>query len=223
LSPITVTLQQILAQWAAKDGAAAVKAALALPEGSRLRQAVYPQVMYAWGLNAPYSASRWYFSPEQSTVRMSTTLVAGLPFARAVTRWAALNDIDNAVNSIAMLNHPSEVWGAAQAINSVGTIMGLSTDKIGQKLASVKVHKDTLLVFNHSQKILEVLGIADDETRLDIGSFVRMSMPGALHPGGVNVIFADGSVRFVKDTINLRTWSSIIDKAGGEVISKDAY
>jgi prepilin-type N-terminal cleavage/methylation domain-containing protein/prepilin-type processing-associated H-X9-DG protein len=43
------------------------------------------------------------------------------------------------------------------------------------------------------------------------------------HPGGVNIGFADGSVKFIKNTINLPTWAALGSKAGGEVISADAY
>jgi len=43
------------------------------------------------------------------------------------------------------------------------------------------------------------------------------------HSGGVNVLMADGSVKFVKDTINRMTWWSLGTKAGGEAISADAY
>jgi len=43
------------------------------------------------------------------------------------------------------------------------------------------------------------------------------------HPGGCNVLFADGSVRFVKDSINRQTWWGLGTRAGGEVISADAY
>jgi prepilin-type N-terminal cleavage/methylation domain-containing protein/prepilin-type processing-associated H-X9-DG protein len=43
------------------------------------------------------------------------------------------------------------------------------------------------------------------------------------HPGGCNVLFADGSVRFVKDSINRTTWWSLGTKGNGEVISADAY
>jgi len=42
------------------------------------------------------------------------------------------------------------------------------------------------------------------------------------HPGGVNVGFLDGSVKFVKDTINLATWGSIATKSAGEVVSADS-
>ncbi|MFM7319064.1 MAG: H-X9-DG-CTERM domain-containing protein, partial [bacterium] len=43
------------------------------------------------------------------------------------------------------------------------------------------------------------------------------------HPGGVNVAFADGSVRFVKNSINGITWTALHSIQAGEVISADAY
>jgi prepilin-type N-terminal cleavage/methylation domain-containing protein/prepilin-type processing-associated H-X9-DG protein len=43
------------------------------------------------------------------------------------------------------------------------------------------------------------------------------------HPGGVNSLFGDGSVRFVKDTVALQTWRALGTKAGGEVVSADQY
>ena len=43
------------------------------------------------------------------------------------------------------------------------------------------------------------------------------------HPGGVNALFADGSVHFVKNTVNPITWYGLGTIAGGEVISSDQY
>ncbi|WP_435015747.1 DUF1559 domain-containing protein [Tundrisphaera sp. TA3] len=43
------------------------------------------------------------------------------------------------------------------------------------------------------------------------------------HPGGVNVSMADGSVRFVKDTVNIGTWRALGTRGGGEIISSDAF
>jgi prepilin-type N-terminal cleavage/methylation domain-containing protein/prepilin-type processing-associated H-X9-DG protein len=45
----------------------------------------------------------------------------------------------------------------------------------------------------------------------------------SFHPGGVNVCMADGSVKFIKDSINMQTWWSLGTRNGGEVISSDAY
>jgi prepilin-type processing-associated H-X9-DG protein len=45
----------------------------------------------------------------------------------------------------------------------------------------------------------------------------------SLHPGGSNFAFADGSVKFIKDSINLETYRALGTRAGGEVISADSY
>ena len=41
------------------------------------------------------------------------------------------------------------------------------------------------------------------------------------HPGGVNVSFADGSNRFIMNSINIQTWNALGTRAGGEAISSD--
>jgi prepilin-type N-terminal cleavage/methylation domain-containing protein/prepilin-type processing-associated H-X9-DG protein len=43
------------------------------------------------------------------------------------------------------------------------------------------------------------------------------------HPGGVNMLSADGSVKFIKDSINIPTWRAISTPNGGEVVSADAF
>jgi prepilin-type N-terminal cleavage/methylation domain-containing protein/prepilin-type processing-associated H-X9-DG protein len=43
------------------------------------------------------------------------------------------------------------------------------------------------------------------------------------HPGGMNAGFADGSVRYMKLTINQNIYRAVSTRAGGEVISSDAY
>jgi prepilin-type N-terminal cleavage/methylation domain-containing protein/prepilin-type processing-associated H-X9-DG protein len=45
----------------------------------------------------------------------------------------------------------------------------------------------------------------------------------SLHPGGVNSAFADGSVRFIKNSVNPTTWFAIQTTRNGEVVSSDAY
>ena len=43
------------------------------------------------------------------------------------------------------------------------------------------------------------------------------------HPAGVNALFGDGGVRFIKSTIDGVTWRSLGTIAGGEVISGDGF
>jgi prepilin-type N-terminal cleavage/methylation domain-containing protein/prepilin-type processing-associated H-X9-DG protein len=58
------------------------------------------------------------------------------------------------------------------------------------------------------------------------GSMANMPMdvpPSSRHPGGVNVMMGDGSVRFVKSSVALPTWRALGTRAGGEVLSSDSY
>jgi prepilin-type N-terminal cleavage/methylation domain-containing protein/prepilin-type processing-associated H-X9-DG protein len=43
------------------------------------------------------------------------------------------------------------------------------------------------------------------------------------HPGGINVLFMDGSVRFVKNSVAPQPWYAIATPDGGEVVSSDAF
>jgi prepilin-type N-terminal cleavage/methylation domain-containing protein/prepilin-type processing-associated H-X9-DG protein len=54
----------------------------------------------------------------------------------------------------------------------------------------------------------------------DDGEFENVN---SMHPGGANVLFADGSVHFLKSSIALKTYWSLGTKANGETISADQY
>jgi prepilin-type processing-associated H-X9-DG protein len=43
------------------------------------------------------------------------------------------------------------------------------------------------------------------------------------HPGGVNMLFADGSVHFLKSSINPASWRALATRGLGEVISADSF
>ena len=45
----------------------------------------------------------------------------------------------------------------------------------------------------------------------------------SLHPGGANVLMADGSAKFLKSSIARNIWWALGTRDGGEVISSDAY
>jgi len=60
-------------------------------------------------------------------------------------------------------------------------------------------------------------------SRIGSGARSDLSNSDSWHPGGVNVTLADGSVRFVKNSINIQTWMALGTRAGGEVISSDSY
>ena len=47
--------------------------------------------------------------------------------------------------------------------------------------------------------------------------------PNSNHPAGVNVGLADGSVKFVKDSVGMQPWWSLGTRNGGDIISGDSY
>jgi prepilin-type processing-associated H-X9-DG protein len=60
-------------------------------------------------------------------------------------------------------------------------------------------------------------------SRIGSGGRSDLSNADSFHPGGINVTMADGSVRFVKNSISMPTWMALGTKANGEVISADSY
>jgi prepilin-type N-terminal cleavage/methylation domain-containing protein/prepilin-type processing-associated H-X9-DG protein len=53
-----------------------------------------------------------------------------------------------------------------------------------------------------------------------LGSQFHLAARSA-HPGGVNVALADGSVRFIRDSIAFSAWQALGTRAGGEVVSPE--
>ena len=59
--------------------------------------------------------------------------------------------------------------------------------------------------------------VPDCAVLFDVGAGVFSAR--SLHPGGVNACMADGSVRFVKDSISASVWRALGTRNGGEVLS----
>jgi prepilin-type N-terminal cleavage/methylation domain-containing protein/prepilin-type processing-associated H-X9-DG protein len=45
----------------------------------------------------------------------------------------------------------------------------------------------------------------------------------SFHPGGANVVFADGHVRFLRADLNIRVFARLITRAGGEIVSANDF
>jgi len=60
-------------------------------------------------------------------------------------------------------------------------------------------------------------------SRIGSGARSDLSNSDSYHSGGVNVMMGDGSVRFIKDSVNPMTWYALGTRSSGEVISSDSY
>ncbi len=59
--------------------------------------------------------------------------------------------------------------------------------------------------------------------RIGSGARSDLSNSDSYHPGGVNVTLGDGSVRFIKDSVNRIVWYALGTKGNGEVIGADQF
>jgi prepilin-type N-terminal cleavage/methylation domain-containing protein/prepilin-type processing-associated H-X9-DG protein len=73
--------------------------------------------------------------------------------------------------------------------------------------------------------ILGHTGPSPDEPWIDVPNNKKAGVDDfhSRHPGGCNFTFCDGSVRFIRETINPQTFSNLATRAGGEVISEDSF
>jgi prepilin-type N-terminal cleavage/methylation domain-containing protein len=65
-----------------------------------------------------------------------------------------------------------------------------------------------------------------DMMMMPTSSMVNMAVdlpPSSSHPGGVNLLIGDGSVRFIKDSVALSVWRALSTRNGGEIVSGSDY
>ncbi len=58
---------------------------------------------------------------------------------------------------------------------------------------------------------------------LDARATITMLAASSYHPGGVNSLFMDGSVRFIKNGVSYSTWYALATPNGNEAVSSDSY
>jgi prepilin-type N-terminal cleavage/methylation domain-containing protein/prepilin-type processing-associated H-X9-DG protein len=63
---------------------------------------------------------------------------------------------------------------------------------------------------------------AYSDQNVDWRATITLSNASSNHPGGVNVLFMDGSVRFIKSSVNPGAWYAISSPDQGETVSSDA-
>jgi prepilin-type processing-associated H-X9-DG protein len=169
-----------------------------------------------------------------NTVMFSEKLVGSGPLPPQVTRnhpnarrgygWtiSQANPIDQGVTGVATAQSFVNLCKAVPG-NAVPKGSGLGP---GNGLHWIGGNPGSCLIwcaYNHFMPPNTVQCIASNDGNTEAwGSVMNAIPPSSNHPGGVNCAMTDGSVRFIKDTINLQTWWAIGTRAGGEIVSSDA-
>jgi prepilin-type processing-associated H-X9-DG protein len=60
-----------------------------------------------------------------------------------------------------------------------------------------------------------------DDLQFNPGAAASLCGAGSSHPGGFNAAMGDGSVRFIRDTIDVNKFRSMITRNSGEVVTAD--
>lgn len=77
-------------------------------------------------------------------------------------------------------------------------------------------------VYSHTQMPNRRACVYND-TGVDSRGTITMISASSNHPGGVNSLMGDGSVKFIKDTVQPFIWYGLATPGGGEAISADQY
>ncbi|MFI5453886.1 MAG: DUF1559 domain-containing protein [Isosphaerales bacterium] len=78
------------------------------------------------------------------------------------------------------------------------------------------------MIYSHTQTPNRTSCVYHDINQDGRGT-ITMVAASSNHPGGVNVLFMDGSVRFVKSSVNYLTWYAIATPNKGEAVSSESY
>jgi prepilin-type N-terminal cleavage/methylation domain-containing protein/prepilin-type processing-associated H-X9-DG protein len=78
------------------------------------------------------------------------------------------------------------------------------------------------MIYSHTQTPNRTSCVYHDINQDGRGTITMVSA-SSNHPGGVNVLFMDGSVRFVKSSLNYRTWYALATPNAGEPIDPKSY
>ncbi|QEH31728.1 putative major pilin subunit [Aquisphaera giovannonii] len=76
---------------------------------------------------------------------------------------------------------------------------------------------------SNSSQALDLVNWRENATLTNGGPSLGAITSRSYHPGGVNALLGDGSVRFIKDTVDGAAWRALGSLNGGEVLSADAF
>ena len=149
--------------------------------------------------------------------------ITGGTAAGAIARNVDFNGITDGLSNT-MMN--SEVL-IGQSSGTTNDLRGFSWWAYGTSFTGVLTPNSTKPDWMQSSGYCNVANIPSNPPCIqgDTVSNVVLVYTGARskHPGGVNSAFCDGSVKFLKNSVNRVTYSALSSARGNEVISADAY
>jgi prepilin-type processing-associated H-X9-DG protein len=122
-----------------------------------------------------------------------------------------LRDITDGSSQTILVGERSHRLGEATWVGSVtgALLFPNDNDNIGRYVAETSPG----MILGHAGE-----GVGPGDRRSDVNQFYSLH-----YGGGVNFLFGDGHVAFLKSSMNYKVYLALATRAGGEVISADSY
>jgi prepilin-type N-terminal cleavage/methylation domain-containing protein/prepilin-type processing-associated H-X9-DG protein len=142
----------------------------------------------------------------------------------AATRFADI--MDGTSNTMAVAEYlrgmpgaPNGDWRGEIITNRAGAHLLFVTNTPNSSAPDVTIdYAPGFCDPGNNQPQLNLPCVADNSNN---GGGNNYASPRSRHPGGVNVVLCDGSVRFITDSVSLTTWRSLGYIADGQVLGSD--
>ena len=157
---------------------------------------------------APRSMSQW---PASSSPRSSRPQNNGIFYRNS---RIAIRDITDGTSTTLLVGERSRNVANATWVGMIP--FGLSCNNPTWPVQDCEA--SNVLILGHT-------GPSPDEPWVDLPNNKKAGVDDfhSLHPGGCNFLIGDGSVRFVKETINPQVFSFLATREGDEVIDGDQF
>jgi prepilin-type N-terminal cleavage/methylation domain-containing protein/prepilin-type processing-associated H-X9-DG protein len=179
-----------------------------------------------WLLNGPnYVASNW-----DNTVNQTTTMASfrdGTSNTAIFSEWIKGQAVptgraQNGLSEVYNLGENSDFYRTdRQFMELCNTVPITAANQQWQWKGEWWAYGPTM-IYSHTQTPNRTSCVYHDINQDGRGT-ITMIGASSNHPGGVNVLFMDGSVRFVKNSVHYQTWYAIATPNYGEAVSSDAY
>jgi prepilin-type N-terminal cleavage/methylation domain-containing protein/prepilin-type processing-associated H-X9-DG protein len=171
------------------------------------------------GLDGP--AYKMDFPPENQTLSFAS-ITDGLSNTAIFSEWVKGNNVSNAIGVETVYKSTAPELPGQTLVQFQQACLSSTTpsyyqkgnDWLNDKCANGGCYGHIMTPNKRSCFFSDLSATNTDTTMVSASS---------RHSGGVNVCFLDGSVKFVKDSVNSITWWAIATRAGGEVVSADQY
>ncbi len=180
----------------------------------------------SWLLNGPnYVASGW-----DKTVNDTTTMSTfrdGASNTAIFSEWikgegVATGRAHNGLSEVYNLGENSNFYSTDfQFMELCNRVPITSANQAWQWKGEWWAYGGTM-IYSHTQLPNRTSCIYHDLNEDPRGTITMIGV-SSNHPGGVNVLFMDGSIHFIKNSINYLPWYALATPNGGEGISSDSY